>query len=121
MTIPIVRKVQIGYQEPITIADYVSTLATGSSVSFETPIEGYSVIFGQVYSSQTISLDVEQGVDDRGGTLTYDHSIPTVTVAAGTTEARIVPVHGNFARVTLTNASGFTATIRANFDARGIA
>ena len=116
--IPIFQKFLAGRQIVITLCHYLGQVQVGIPIAFESPCEGYAWITGMVYSDQNLQVDVDQGINDQGGALTYRHNRNFV-VAAGTAEARRYDIHGKFARVTLTNLAGVAANVEAYFVCRG--
>lgn len=105
-------------QEPVVVLDYVGTINTGQFVATDgVPIVGQCLIYGMVYSSQIVTLDLQQGINDNLGSFVYRHSKMT-TVLAGSGTAIEFPVHGKYCRIVITNSSGFSADVEAFFCAR---
>lgn len=104
-------------QTSIVVLDYVDAIPDTQTRQGETPCVGHVWVYGMVYSDQAITLNIDQGVNDKGGVLVY-RKTTTVAVAAGTAEDAKVPIIGKFVRVRLVNNSGFAANVEAFFAIR---
>jgi len=119
-------------QEPVIVLDYIGNIANGAFIETQDveelnpllrgiPCVGMMQIYGSVFSTQNVTVDISQGVADTAGTLIYDVPPVNFAVLAGTGVPRIVPIVGKFVKVRVSNASGFVANVRTFFVVRAYA
>ena len=106
-------------QHPVVVFDYQANLNNGASANGAIPCEGYSMLYGMIYSDQAVTFTVEQGVKENAGTANYRHT-DTIAVAAATAETFEIPIVGKFVKCTVSNASGAVAAIECYARVRGI-
>ncbi len=109
----------MSFQDVITLIDYNSTINNGSSLQGEgIACIGYTKAYGLIYSDQNVTLTIEQGTNDKSGSLTYRY---TNTIAVTATVASIIEVkiYGKFIRATISNSSGSTANVEVFIALRG--
>lgn len=99
------------------LIDYCDTLAHAANKSEWIPCAGNDEIKGMIYSSQDITVSIDQGCKDKGGAYTYRHN-QIFTVLAGATEGRRFPIFGKFIKLTINNNSGNPSAIECFFGCR---
>lgn len=105
-------------QVPVVLLDFSGDIADGGSESEETACIGLSLVTVLIYSSRAVTLTIEQGCNDRGGSKSY-RDTETIAVAAGTCEKRQIDIAGKFVKATVANASGNTAAVECFVTCRG--
>jgi len=104
--------------EPIVIIDYVGQIANGQFIATDgVPSVGLTFVYGMIWSSQEVTIDFQQGINDTTGSFIFRHSVLD-NVPANTAIAREYPVSGKYCRVVITNSSGTPADVEVFFCAR---
>ena len=112
--------VTIFRQRPYILAEYVGTIANAATyTSTAVPTVGWKEIVGMLYADQTLTLTVEQGINENTGTHLYRY-INTWVVPASTPQPVLVLRCARFARIQAANASGALANAELHFELRGL-
>jgi hypothetical protein len=90
----------LNYQRSITLLHRKNETVAGS-IEDEAAIAGRTMIYGMIYSSANVVLDIDQGVNDSGGIKQYRYN-QSFPIVAGVAKAIEVPVVGTFARARVT-------------------
>lgn len=105
-------------QKPLVVLDFNDVLNNGETKqTADVPIVGWVLLYGMIYTSQEISVVIEQGTQENP--INY-RSCKSYTINSQDCVELEIPIVGKFMRISIVNNSGLSATIESFFCLRGL-
>lgn len=107
-------------QKPCVLHEFVGVVADSDTQSSDdVPLVGWKEIVGGVYSSEKVTLNIRQGLNENAGAFLY-RDLESWSIGAGGWQPFIVIVHGRFAKLEVVNASGSPSNVEIHAILRAI-